>query len=167
MKLINPGGGGGSGGFTPAYGGSYDTTLGETTTTVSAIDTDVNIAFGTAATIDGTTGLEVVAGGGVKNISGEAGDFRCDVSFGTNATGASKWRRLGVRVQRVDTTYEAMQQTIIGFTYTAYPNISHPSWTSYVRLEPNEIAWACQSQITATAENMQQVGISLNLMRIA
>lgn len=158
--------GGGSGGFTPVYGGSYDITQAITTTTVSAINTDVNITYGTAATIEGTTGLTVVAGGGVQNTSGEGGLFECKVSPLTGFyNGGSKYRYIGARKQLVDTSYEAMPLSSVAITPTAGNTV--PTVTCYLRLEPNEIAWACTNQITATAANFGSSGMQLALTRIA
>lgn len=121
------------------YGGFYVTTSVDGSVTLTDIDVAYNLGVDTVAAKPGTVGVEVVAGGGLRNVSGSAGWFLY-MGGGASDMWGSALRRvdLGCRVRESDdTTYKAfvMGENIELRTVT---RVAQPSWVCFVYLDVNE-----------------------------
>lgn len=160
-------GGGGSSSFTPVYGGYRNAGASVASNTITAgnnIPTNITVATLAAKA---SSGITLVAGGGLRNTSGETGVFECTFDFAyvySNNSGASF--DFGWRVRETDdVTYGSLVIGSNGTTYTGANPIS-PSFTSIVTLAPNETAFAGFQNQTGGATTIVSNG-SATIKRIA
>lgn len=169
IEIGGIGGGGSGSGFTPVYGGWYQSDDTTPTTATTDIDTDYTLASGVITAKDGTTGLTVVAGGGLRNTSGSTGIFLFQSSGGTMYTTAARWFDLGCRVRQTDdTTFDAM---IVGdheqISTTGSVLSGKKTWECIVTLQPNETVFRAIRRTDSSNVTVSTLGGSATMERIA
>lgn len=158
---------GGGSGFTPVYGGFYVTTDVDGTVTLTDIDVAYDLGVDTVAAKPGTTGLTVVAGGGLKNTSGEAGKF---IYMGGGAS--DMW---GSAVRRVDLGCNVYDSLGVFKEFVLAENIesrtssriAQPSWVCFPDVGVNEAVFPAIRRTNSTAITVTWRGGAAAMERIA
>lgn len=153
--------------LTPAYGGWGDAVVNGNITIISAIGTDYSIAVAnTIVEMTNTLNMEVVAGGGLRNLLGETATFEVFYFNAGGALASNDAYDAGFHVrQSDDATFDPMLFAVNVYLYTG-ANPTDPSWSREITLRANETVFSCVNQTSAGASNCLFRGNNMYARRI-
>ena len=138
--------------YPAAYGGFYAATDTDGSVTATTLGQAYDLGVSTIAAKSNNVGVEVVAGGGIRNTSGRARWFRYECGGGSHiwATNA-RFFDLGCRVRESDdATYGSFIYGVHGYVF-ASASITPLSWVCYVFVGINETVFPAIIRTNSTS----------------